>query len=220
MVELLAVLAVMAILAAGAGPAMQAIQSSEGLSMDTANISTILDLARAYAMANNTYVFVGFYESDGSQPSNKWPAPAGVGRLWMSVVASNDGTRLYDASNFSPANLTTINKLVHFDNVHLTATAPANISNLDPSAAQLAGSNSIISFGAPVNSPGTIAQFAEFIQFDPRGVVSLPTTVSPPLASWVQINLVPAHGNQVSNSANAAVLQIDGITGSVRIFRP
>lgn len=217
LIELLAVMAIMASLMAGSLVALQAVQGGQRLSSATANVAATLELARAYAMANNTYVFVGFFESDVSCPTSTRPAPAGAGRVWLGVVASKDGTRLYDASNFSPANLLPIGKLEYFDNVHMVTAAPSNVSNLDSTAVQVLGSSPIIAFGAPLTSGSMINQFNTFIQFDPRGSATLPTSNTPPLASWIQINLVPAHGNQTGDSA---VLQLDGITGDVRIFRP
>jgi len=84
----------------------------------------VLDTARTYAKANNTYAWIGFYEEDVSQPSTT-PAAAGTGRLVMSIVASNDGTTAYNPNSLlnpdpiSPTKLTQVGKLVKIDNVHL-----------------------------------------------------------------------------------------------------
>ena len=75
-------------------------------------------------MANNTYTWVGFYEEDASQSSTN-PATAGVGRLVMSIVASNDGTTVYNPNSTTnpdpvdPNKLIQLTKLVKIDNVHL-----------------------------------------------------------------------------------------------------
>ena len=53
----------------------------------------MLDNARTYAKANNTYVFVGFAEVDSSVDSSVNPQVTGNGRVAVAVVASKDGTR-------------------------------------------------------------------------------------------------------------------------------
>ncbi|PYX03398.1 MAG: hypothetical protein DMG85_19810, partial [Acidobacteria bacterium] len=95
-------------------------------------IKGVLDTARTYAKANNTYVWVGFYEEDVSAASPvQAPDPrctGCVGRLVMSIVASKNGTNLgADASssatgteNFIDATqLVQVNKLIKIDNLHL-----------------------------------------------------------------------------------------------------
>jgi hypothetical protein len=115
-------------------PAFTTIKGGTDVTSAAYTIKGVLDTARTYAMANNTYTWVGFYEEDVSQPSVV-PAldvggrcPGCVGRLVMSIVASKDGTNLgADASssltgteNFIDATkLTQVNKLVKIDNVHL-----------------------------------------------------------------------------------------------------
>src|SRR5581483_7644675 len=84
-------------------------------------INGVLETARTYAKANNTYVWVGFYEEDVSQSSTN-PATPGVGRLVLSVAASKDGTTVYDPNNptrIDPTRLIQVGKLTKIDNVHL-----------------------------------------------------------------------------------------------------
>src|SRR5207302_1038262 len=64
---------------------------------------------------------VGFFEEDVSQPSTT-PATTGTGRVVMSIVASKDGTIIYDPSNPSQIDATRliqVGKLTKVDNVHL-----------------------------------------------------------------------------------------------------
>ena len=112
LIELLLVVGIVAMLMVLIAPAFTTIKG-------------VLDTARTYAKANNTYTWVGFYEEDVSQPS-VIPAPdpqctGCVGRLVMSVVASKDGTNVYGSGNgtIDPTKLTQIGKLVKIDNIHL-----------------------------------------------------------------------------------------------------
>jgi len=90
----------------------------------------LLEQARSYAMANHTYVWVGFEEVDASKNPSVNPQTIGTGRIAIAIVASRDGTRGYDITNNSlpnPAwtnynngvNLVPIDKLVRFENVHM-----------------------------------------------------------------------------------------------------
>jgi len=88
-------------------------------------IKSVLDAARTYAKANNTYTWVGFFEEDISSTT---AGTVGVGRLVMSIVASKDGSNLGADSSSSATGtnnwidatqLTQVAKLIKIDNVHL-----------------------------------------------------------------------------------------------------
>src|SRR5262249_45089246 len=91
--ELLIVVGVIALLLVLIAPAFTTIKSGTDVTSAAYTIKGVLDTARTYAKANNTYTWVGFYEEDVSQPSTNPPTP-GTGRLVMSIVASKDGTTL------------------------------------------------------------------------------------------------------------------------------
>jgi prepilin-type N-terminal cleavage/methylation domain-containing protein len=132
LLELLIVISIVAVLLVLIAPAFTTIKGGTDVTSAAYTIKGVLDTARTYAKANNTYTWVGFYEEDVSQAS-VIPAPdprctGCVGRLVMSIVASKDGTNLgADASssatgteNFIDATqLLQVNKLVKIDNVHL-----------------------------------------------------------------------------------------------------
>src|SRR5205807_2616299 len=119
-------------------PAFTTINSGTSVTSAAYAIKGVLDTARTYAKANNTYTWVGFYEENVSNPSSPNSDPPAIGRLVMSIVASKDGTMLYTANLgtvviLDPANsgtLVQIGKLTKTDNVHLitfpapTATPP------------------------------------------------------------------------------------------------
>ena len=147
LIELLVVMSIISLLAVFAIPSIAGIRGASCLSSTAASLVGILDQARAYAMANNTYVWVGLAETDASVSASASPQVA-IGananananansRLAVAVVASRDGTRGYDASSStlsSPcwlnynngANLVAINKLQCFENMHA---AHANLLN-------------------------------------------------------------------------------------------
>jgi prepilin-type N-terminal cleavage/methylation domain-containing protein len=132
LIELLVVIGIIALLMVLLAPAFTSIKGGTDVTSAAYAIKGVLEQARTYAKANNTYTWVGLYEENVSQPSPvQAPDPrctGCVGRLVMSIVASNDGTNLgADASssatgtdNFIDATkLTQVTKLVKIDNVHL-----------------------------------------------------------------------------------------------------
>ncbi len=124
LLELLVVIALIAILMVLVAPAFTNIKTGNDITTAAYTITGALEQARNYAMATNTYTWVGFYEEDGSQTSTN-PATAGNGRLVLSVVASKDGTTVYDPKSvvnpdpIDPTKLMQIGKLVKVDNIHL-----------------------------------------------------------------------------------------------------
>ena len=122
LLELLSVVGIIALLLVLLAPAFTTIKSGADVTNAAYTIKGVLDTARTYAKANNTYTWVGFFEEDISNPPN-----AGAGRLVMSIVASKDGTNLgADPSSsatgtenwIDPTQLTQVAKLVKIDNFH------------------------------------------------------------------------------------------------------
>ena len=105
-------------------PAVVNMKGAGDMTNGTYAIASVLEQARAYAMGNNTYVWVGFFEEDANAASTD-PATAGNGRVVLSTVASMDGTCVYDPNssvNPDPIDRTMlrqVNKLVKLDNIHL-----------------------------------------------------------------------------------------------------
>src|SRR5206468_461340 len=87
--ELLIVIGIIGLLLVLIAPAFTTIKGGSDVTSAAYTIKGVLDTARTYAKANNTYAWVGFYEEDVSQ-SSATPAAAGTGRLVMSIIASKD----------------------------------------------------------------------------------------------------------------------------------
>src|SRR5205085_10203734 len=120
------VIAIMVLVVAFIAPAVTSLKSAGDVTSAAYTVKGVLDQARTYAKANNTYTWVGFFEEDVSQPSTTPQATAGIGRIVISLVASKDGTMIYNPS--SPAKITTtqliqVGKLTKIENVHLAGDA-------------------------------------------------------------------------------------------------
>jgi len=97
LIELLVVMGIIVILMVLVAPAFTSLKSAGDVTNAAYGIQGLLDNARTYAKANNTYVFVGFAEVDSSYDSSVTPqvttGSAPYGRVAVAVVASKDGTR-------------------------------------------------------------------------------------------------------------------------------
>ena len=73
--------------------------------------------------------------------------------------------------------------------------------------------------GWPLSASSPNYTFSKIIQFDPRGTATLQSS-GRSLPQWMEIGLAPARGNVAVSGANCAALLLDGVTGSVKIYRP
>src|SRR5262249_2724202 len=165
-------------------PAFTTIKGGTDVTSAAYTVKSVLDTARTYAKANDTYSWVGFYEEDVSQPSTN-PPTAGTGRLVMSIVASKEGTVLYDPNNLAPIDATKlvqVGKLTKIDNVHLwthtdSPSGASDTFNTRPNVAAAycignsSPADSASPFQYPVGSPAPSAQytFRKVVQFGPTG---------------------------------------------------
>jgi len=145
LIELLTVVAIIAAMMTLAVPAFNSLKGGSDVKTAAYTISGALENARTYALANNTYVWVGFYEEDGSQPSPNTSQKGG--RVIVLVVASKDGTRYSDSSGVPAAfgagnsnnqvTLTQVINLIKINNTHMAGVnnpsgSPANFPARPP----------------------------------------------------------------------------------------
>src|SRR5206468_4197544 len=125
LLELLIVVGIIALLMVLIAPAFTYIKGGTDVTSAAYTIKGVLDTARTYAISNDTYTWVGFYEEDVSQPSishGRDPCTGCVGRLVMSTVASKDRTTIYvdpnNPADIDSTSLIQVGKLTKIDNVH------------------------------------------------------------------------------------------------------
>src|SRR5207253_11429753 len=188
LLELLIVVGIIAVLLVLIAPAFTYIKGGTDMTSAAYTIKAVLDTARTYAKANDTYTWVGFYEENTENPASPNSDTPAVGRIIMSIVASKDGTMLYTGNlgtsvTLDPANsgtLVQVGKLTKIDNVHLktfsapTATPPPDNFNTRPAVASTAaqiGDNAppipSLTFHYPVGSSPSQYAFLKVIQFSP-----------------------------------------------------
>ena len=240
LIELLIVVGIIALLLVLIAPAFKFIKGGTDVTSAAYTIKGVLDTARTYAKANNTYTWVGFFEEDASNPPL-----AGVGRIVMSIVASKDGTMIYNPTNLGQQNLTSglvqVGNLTKIDNAHLWTHTDApsgsgSTFDIRPNVASAycignaSPTNSTTPFGYPVGNPAPAAQytFVKAVQFSPTGEARINnSTINGsgaeifPLQTVAEIALQPTHGATAPASvpANVVAVQFTGVGGNVRIYR-
>ena len=230
LVEMLVVITIVVILLALIAPAVTNLNSAGNLSRAAFDIAGSLDRARAYAMANNTYVWVGLAEQDAS--THLASAPAGFGAVTLATVASTIGLRAYDPDNpgaLNASQIKPVDRSLRFDNLHLTdaytpATTPSGMTRpaVNPSD-EVGGTNGISStpFTAPANGGQQV--FSKVIEFNPQGVTRIVTSgaSAQSVPDLIEIILLPTHGSAPQTPAiNAAAIQVSGLTGASRVYQP
>ena len=121
-------------------PAFTSRKSSDEVTGAMSDVIDALQNARTFAVANNTYVWVGFFEENpGAVPTN--PRSSGIGRIVILVASSREGNRYKDtdvdttephafyppsasptpipASDKNPVLLSQVGKLTKIENSHL-----------------------------------------------------------------------------------------------------
>jgi len=181
MLELLVVLSIMILMTVLVAPAFTNRKSADDMTKAADGIKGLLDTARTYAKANNTYVFVGFAEVNASVNPSVSPQSAGNGRVAVAAVVSKDGSRQFQYvtsgqgsdwtfSYANGANLLAIAKLQTYENLHFvnfaswtpTAHPSSNMARPSPTPSKtdpatltynLYTSSSVTPFTWPLGSP-------------------------------------------------------------------
>jgi prepilin-type N-terminal cleavage/methylation domain-containing protein len=239
LLEMLVVMAIIAILLVAVVPALTTIKTAGGVTNAAYTIKDALEQARTYAMANNTYVWVGFYEeaTTAAVPTNTAPPYSGTGRVVIGVVYSRDGTKIFDSSDptapLPPSSINSLGKLLKIEGIHLTdigSPSGGSPDNLDGRsdwpytyAAGISADhfNRISSTSADKTKFNFTTQnytFYKTVRFDPRGEANLNSTYS--LKNVAEIGIRPTHGNAIdANTRNVVAIQFAGIAGNFKIYR-
>ena len=223
LLELLVVIAIIIILTTLLAPAFTSLKSAGDVTSTAYTIKEVLDQARTFAMANNTYTWVGVSGSIGANTT-----PPVTGQVALAIVASNDGTNLGTNSTATSAlvvgngvgAVTEVGKVMWLDNAHIGDTGvPTNNGTEFESRPNVASAYRLSSSGNTAH-PFIVQQttFNRWIQFSPRGeaVVNGGTTQ---MTQYVEVGVLPTHGAVLAVTPNIAAVQISGIAGNVKIYR-
>jgi len=248
LIELLTVLGVMSLIAAMSLPVVNSIKDSQNVSAATFSVASALQRARAYAMAHDTYVWVGFYEeaANTTAPTNVAPKYSGAGQVVIGMAASVDGTQTagsqttgYLQAPASPSSqgVRPIEKLMKLENVHITDLGPPTGSGsalaCRPNGAyevmSSTGAYTVMSseqYGIDSDNANKAAYplvmdgytFYKTVRFSPSGVAVI--NDSSAVERVGEIDLRPTHGTLINtNTPNVAAIQFTGIGGAIQTYR-
>lgn len=243
LIELLIVVGIIGLLLVLMAPAFTYIKGGTDVTSAAYTIKGVLEAARTYAKANNTYTWVGFYEENVANPASPNADTPAVGRVIISIVASKDGSEVY-TSVASPAadmdsagtKLLQIGKLIKLENVHLrtfvnglgtgeTFPTRPGVPGGSPQNAKIGDTSPDPSlryfhYPATVNEGAAQYIFRKMIQFSPRGECRSQND-NYEMRAVVEVGLQQTHGTSAPGLAdpkNCAV-QLTGFSANVKIYR-
>ena len=217
LLELMAVVFVLILVAGFLAPAFTSLKSAGDVTSAAYTIKGVIDQARTYAMANDTYTSVGFAGSIGNTPASV------TGQIFIAVLASTDAT----ANGFINGNYKQIGKLLKFDNTHIhDAGVPTNDGTDFESRSNVPAAYRISTAAAgayTITVQGVT--FSRWIQFSPRGEAMLGGNSA--MTQYMEVGLLPTHGTILASSqdangkwlGNIVAIQVSGFSGSVRVYR-
>ena len=195
LIELLVVMAIVAILATVSLTAFTQIGQSGALTKTGSDIAGMLEQARAYAVAHNASVWVGFSTGDDDA-------------LLVGVMTSRNGD-----SQPATNEQVSLSRVRRFDRVKLVVLADADGRPAASDGAQLANlSSAIFPF-----SLGKTSFTNRVVQFNSRGE----SRILPNQTFKVtEVGLQQYSDGQIRNPQNHVAIQVGGLSGAVSLYRP
>jgi prepilin-type N-terminal cleavage/methylation domain-containing protein len=223
LLELLIVIGIVAVLLVLIAPAFTSLKSGGDVTSAAYTIKGVLDTARTYSKANNTYTWVGFAGSIGPNQEQYI-----TGQVRVAVVASKDGTNVWSANNaLPPDRLIQVGKMITIDNVHIGDTGVPQNDGTEFESRAAVDADHRISTSANTPYPFTVQQttFNKWIQFSPRGE-ALVHGGNFSVVPAAEVGVLPTHGTALAVTqsgnlwlGNVAAIQIGGFGGDVKIYR-
>ena len=177
-------------------PSISSLQGNGKMNSSVSRLASLLEQARSYAMAHNTYVWAGFATDSHDNT------------LSIAVIAGQNGL----PSDVATGNYSPIARVTVCENVELKTIV--NLEGLDPGALEVTDpSLSAANFTQMHDSE--LRAFNRAIQFGPSGSVEISNATI--LPRNLVVGLKPIGGS--ASEENVAALQISRLTGQVKIFR-
>lgn len=217
--ELLVVIAIMAMLTALSVPVASSLRSGGGVNQTLQGLSGLLEQAREYAIAQDTYVWVTFYSTTDSD---------NVPQVWAAAVASTDGTDPFTAFSsqgtisqvtLPMSGITLLDRLRSFRQI-VIRDAGTYVSQVKASDVQdtTTSNNPYQTAIFSIPLPGTTgaSAFNRTIEFRPDGQARNGVG----LVDTVELDIEPlAVAASSAPAQNVAVIQINSLTGRSSVYR-
>ncbi len=218
LIELLTVITIIGILTSVAISGFS-VTGARNFSTQSSTIADMLERARQYAVANNTYTWATFYTSAATptQPST----------VYVALVASVDGTAqiltgggslgsttTWSTNATDPTKYQLLDKVASFPQIGLYNSGTYSLSNV-PAVSQVS-SMALSTPSFMINVPGIGSQtFTQSIEFTPSGEAKVQAATT----QAVELDLCQFHGTAQS-STMYAVIRVNGFTGEAQVYQP
>jgi len=250
LIELMVVIGIITAMTLLLVPAFKSMKGAGDVTSAAYTIKGALEQARAYAMANHTYTWVGFYEEAATNSTSGTSHPAGVGRVVISMVASKDGTRYRDAAidasnppafdnSVSPRPfnnrviLVQLGNLIRIENAHLPTDQTAGPTRPTVVTSYRVGHNDFAIHPSaappynPVTNPTTFTYpLSGTTQYVFQKAIEFAPSgsankICDKLTQLLEIAVQPTHSTTVdSANANVFAIHIQGVSGNMQLYRP
>jgi Tfp pilus assembly protein FimT len=210
LVELLVVIALMIILTSISLPALSSMSKSQRMNQTVTEVGGVLEQARQYAIAQHTYVWVVFHTR----------VVDGLDRVYVSIVASRDGTDPGVYGNVPSTSFELVSKVKSFQQIQLKEAGAFTASQvtslpLTPVVTSLNALSTTTTFNIQLPGDSTRSPFSQTLVFTPSGEAQ--NGGSP--IDIIEFALEPAQNKTLSNPDNVAVVRLNGITGQAFVYR-
>lgn len=218
LIELLVVMGIVGVLLVMALPSMTNLARGNHMNRAVVGVAGFLDLAREYAVSQNTYTWVALLPVDTPEPGISVVMIASKDGSNTSdgvTVMNMDGGQTYDLST-SATNLTLLRKAVSFPRATLGVLGSSPAPSI-PGLVQLGAG---ISFRIPGGASGTVQainslpQSQRVVRFSPSGQAQ----VSGGLAQSIEVGIQSLKG-AVPDTENVSAIRLSGLTGQTRVYR-
>ncbi|XHR26830.1 MAG: Tfp pilus assembly protein FimT/FimU [Chthoniobacteraceae bacterium] len=198
LVEMMVAMVLIALLSVVSRPAVSALTGAGTVNRAIGDLSGALDLARAYAMAQSTYVRVGFCNV---------PTAADGAQTVVLTLYSRDGTLdASDAEGMASAAWMPAAKPLLLRNLCVNDALGA-VNDSTPSA------TNIPAFVRSVPGVGSVS-FTSCIQFDPSGEARVQLSG---VSRFIKIGMKRSLGS--NSDANPFVVRLAGVSGAITVLR-
>jgi len=192
LLELLVVIAILSLLLAMTGPAINSFATSGATNRSIADLTNLIEQARAVAMAKNTYTWLGLVPSTG----------VGKEGVAAQLLLSPDGTGI----GTSAAPLT---KKILLNRVKLDDAVPTLGESTRPTASQRLSSNGGWLIFAPTGDVQASTATNPSLETLPSFVAGAA------ISRWIEIGL----SSYTGRPGNEAALQVSGLSGKMMVYR-
>ncbi len=206
-------MAIMAIVAAISIPAIFALTNSNKLNSVASELQGMLEQARQYAVAQNTYVWVAFNTQTNS---------SNVDTVSVAVIASADGSDPGTYGTVPSSSYTLISRIRTFPQIVLQSPSYTGITlpttgteSTNPAAPANAMQTLTTAFNIQLPGASTATTFTQALIFSPSGAVR--NSTSP--IDFVEFVLEPAMTHSNPNAKNVAFMRVNGLTGQTIVYR-